>query len=111
MRLPAIRRREQPGQPDLPVTATSRLLSARRNVTVAAVLALTAGFVGGAAAMAVGLLPAQAILGSTGIELGVALLFVLVAETVRAVVAGRQLRISRGKSPGLGAWQPGIGEG
>ena len=62
---------------------------------------------------------AERILGNTGIDLGVALLFVplcalvfvLVAETVRAVVADRELRVSRGKSPGLGAWQPGIGEG
>jgi len=119
MRLPTIRRRKKAGLPDRPVSAVSNPISARRNFTIAAILALTVCFVGGAAAMVAGILPAERILGNTGIDLGVALLFVplcalvfvLVAETVRAVVADRELRVSRGKSPGLGAWQPGIGEG
>jgi len=118
MRLPTIRRRAtKAGLPDRAKSAEHRVT--RRNFTIAGVLAMTACFVGGAAALVTGMLPAHRILGNTGIDLGVALLFVplcalvfvLVAETVRAVIADRELRMSRGKTPGLGAWQPGAGEG
>ena len=118
MRLPTISRRADPtGLPDRAKSAERR--ATRRNFTVAGILAMTACFVGGAVALGTGTLPAHRVLGSTGIDLGVALLFVplcalvfvLVAEIVRAVAADRQLRIARGKRPGLGAWQPGVGEG
>jgi len=117
MRLPTIRRVSKAGLPDRAGSAEGR--ATRRNFTIVGVLAMTACFVGGVVALVTGTLPAHRVLGTTGIDLGVALLFVplcalvfvLVAETVRAVAADRQLRISRGKTPSLGAWQPGVGEG
>ena len=118
MRLPTIRRRASAtGLPDRARSRERRVT--RRNFTIAGILAMTACFVGGAVALVTGTLPAHRILGNTGIDLGVALLFVplcalvfvLIAEAVRAVAVDRDLRVSRGKSPDLGAWQPGVGEG
>jgi hypothetical protein len=118
MRLPTIRRRvSETGLPDRAKADERR--ATRRNFTIAGIVAMTACFVGGVVALVTEVLPAHRILGNTGIDLGVALLFVplctlvfvLVAETVRAVAADQKLRVARGKSPSLGAWQPGTGEG
>lgn len=117
MRLPIISRASKYGPPNRAKSAERR--ATRRNFTIAGVLAMTGCFVGGVVTLVTEMLPAHRILGNTGIDLGVALLFVplcalvfvLVAETVRAVVADRALRIARGKTPDLGAWQPGTGEG
>jgi hypothetical protein len=118
MRLPTIRRRTSiTGLPDR--AAGHEPGATRRNFTIAGIVAMTACFVGGVVALVTGTLPSDRILGNTGIDLGVALLFVplcalvfvLVAEAVRAVAVDRDLRVSRGKSPDLGAWHPGVGEG
>jgi len=118
MRLPAIRRRvAKAGLPDRANSAERG--TTRRNFTIAGILAMTAYFVGGVVALVTEVLPAHRVLGNTGIDLGVALLFVplcalvfvLLAETVRAVAADRRLRVARGKTPDLGAWQPGAREG
>lgn len=118
MRLPTIRRRSAvAGLPERAKSGEPRV--SRRNFTIAGILAMTACFVGGVVALVTEALPAHRILGNTGIDLGVALLFVplcalvfvLVAETVRTVISDRDLRIARGKTPDLGAWQPGAGEG
>ena len=118
MRLPTIRRRvAKAGLPDRANSAER--CTTRRNFTIAGILAMTACFVGGVVALVTEVLPAHRVLGNTGIDLGVALLFVplcalvfvLLAETVRAVAADRRLRVARGKTPDLGAWQPGAREG
>lgn len=119
MRLPAIRRRSPAaGLPDragrAPVHARLRRFSG-----FAGIATLALSFVGGAFALVADMLPAERLLGHTGVDLGVALLFVplcalvfvLVAEAVRAVFSDRALRSSRGKPLNLGAWQPGRGEG
>lgn len=119
MHLPTVRHRKvKTGMPER-VDARPGHARLRRIAAAVGIGALALSFVGGALALVVELLPAKRLLGNTGVDLGVALLFVplcalvfvLLAEAVRAVFSDSVLRSARDKPLHLGIWQPGRGKG